>query len=441
MKEKRRLSVEYSNRATDAYDRRDYKEACRLSLKALRQDPENYVALISLGNLAFLNKKYKTALKFYHRADNVFPGYVVVQINLANSFYELKNYIAADRYALAALELDSSYVPALVLLGQIRLEQEDFAAAVSYFRQAERQDTSDPWLYNSLSQACWKNGETAAALEAGFRAVEISAGGRDHQLNLGYLFYEASLEKKAENYDSLLERWQRRYGADPYVRQFVDSLCHNSEVSKINPQFVAGIFDVFAPDFEEVLTSLDYQAPARIADVLSELFSKEKQARLQILDLGCGTGFLGKVLKKYAASKGLEGVDLSAGMLAVAAEKNIYDTLTQGDIVDVLPQRKNRFDLIAAADVFTYFGALDSLFNLCFSALKNQGHLVFTASENSCSDRKWFLHAAGRFQHNKKYIVSTLEKCGFQMEKILPCKLRNEGDLEVRGWVFSAQKT
>ena len=50
-----------------------------------------------------------------------------------------------------------------------------------------------------------------------------------------------------------------------------------------------------------------------------------------MLDAGAGTGLLGEWLKIIGYGP-VEGVDLSPGMLAVAARKGVYDRLAQGDL-------------------------------------------------------------------------------------------------------------
>ena len=52
------------------------------------------------------------------------------------------------------------------------------------------------------------------------------------------------------------------------------------------------------------------------------------QANTQALDLGCGTGLTGIILREIA--KHLTGVDIAAKMLAHAKEKEIYDEFSRG---------------------------------------------------------------------------------------------------------------
>ncbi|GFH08640.1 TPR_REGION domain-containing protein, partial [Haematococcus lacustris] len=70
------------------------------------------------------------------------------------------------------------------------------------------------------------------------------------------------------------------------------------------------------------------------------------------VDLGCGTGLMGDLVRPLVAPGGLEGVDLSAGMVAKASQRGCYDQLAGPQ------QRRQPYDLLLAADVFVYIGDL-----------------------------------------------------------------------------------
>ena len=105
-----------------------------------------------------------------------------------------------------------------------------------------------------------------------------------------------------------------------------------------------------------------------------------------------------------------------------------------------LSRHENGYDLINAADVFTYFGELGSVFVLMFDALKPGGRILFSVSENSHNKDDYFLHLSGRFLHSKSYVEEGLKKRGFIIEKLNRVKLRNEGEAEVWGWIVMARK-
>ena len=429
-----------SNLATAYYELENLEEAKKYSCLALKDDSKNLSALINLGNVFYCQKKYTEALEYYKKAVEINEDYFVAVINLANTYFDLKDYAASLRYAKQATKLDSKALQAWTLVGNSALETGDYDEALSAFLTAEKIDSADPWIHNYLSQAYQKKSLWKNALENGWQAVEKSGGEESHHINFGYLLYEAKLEKQDSLCAKYVKIWQEKYGENKIVLHTSKALSDGRSEDVAPAEYVRNIFDVFAPDFEQVLHGLEYHAPDLIFRFLQEIYGAKRYFGLRILDAGCGTGLCGKFLKKYASFRGLIGVDLSSGMLKEAAAKKIYNQLICQDIIEHLECQKSSYDLIVAADVFTYIGDMEKLFSALAYSLKKNGRIVFTVSENSINDSDWFLHASGRFLHSLKYVENLLEKNGFLEEKISREKLRNEGDSEVLGYVISAQK-
>ena len=429
-----------TNLATVCYETGDMKSAEKYSRRALKCDSENLSALINLGNILYSRKDYPGALSYYLKAASLKPGYYVAEINLANTYFDLHDYAGAARHARNAAAADSRSVQARTLLGNAALETDDADTALKAFSEALQIDSADPWIYNYLSQAYQKKSLWKEALENGWQAVEKSGGNEAHHINFSYLLYEASLEKADFLSRVYAAKWLAGYPENPVVKHMGKALSDGRSAPSAPPGYVRDVFDVFAPDFERVLHSLEYRAPDLVFGFLKEIYGEKKHPKMKILDAGCGTGLCGRFLKKYASFRGLEGVDLSPEMLKEAAAKKVYNKLICHEIVDWLNSVDRRYDLIVSADVFTYFGDLGNLFSALSGALKKDGRVIFTVSENSINDSDWFLHVSGRFLHRRGYIEKLLSETGFETEKISREKLRNEGDSEVWGYVISARK-
>ena len=429
-----------TNLATACYEIDDLKASEKYSRLALKLDLQSLPALINLGNVLYRQKNYTAALQYYRQAAELKPEYYVAEINLANTYFDLRDYEAAAHHAAIAASLDSLSVQARTLLGNSAMETDDFDKALAAFSDALKLDSSDPWIYNYLSQACQKKSLWKEAIENGWQAVEKSDGDEAHHINFGYLLYEAALADIDSFVHSYAQKWLEKYPENPVVMHMGKALSDGHSAHVAPPDYVRDIFDVFATDFEQVLHGLEYRAPELIFGFLKEIYGEKKHPKMRILDAGCGTGLCGGFLKKYASFGGLEGVDLSAGMLKEAALKKVYNRLIRKEIVEWLGGVKSRYDLVVSADVFTYIGDLKNLFTVLFAALKKDGRVIFTVSENSENDSDWFLHISGRFLHSRKYIENLLLKTGFELEKISREKLRNEGDSEVWGYVVSARK-
>ena len=72
-----------------------------------------------------------------------------------------------------------------------------------------------------------------------------------------------------------------------------------------------------------------------------------------MLDAGCGTGRVGVELAATGWDGTLVGIDLSAGMLAVAAETARYERLVQASLTE-LPLEDGSVDAVIATGVFTH---------------------------------------------------------------------------------------
>lgn len=98
----------------------------------------------------------------------------------------------------------------------------------------------------------------------------------------------------------------------------------------------------------------------------------------QILDIGCGTGELGKALVQKTPNLKIVGVDISSDMLAVAKAKlaefsNI--TFREGDFLNVsLPE--NFFDVAFSLSNFHYFSKPEVVLKKTNAHLKKGGTLV-----------------------------------------------------------------
>lgn len=81
---------------------------------------------------------------------------------------------------------------------------------------------------------------------------------------------------------------------------------------------------------------MDYILPAQVAAAWVEGGGQGLEAG-PVLDIGAGTGLLAGALRALGYAGAIDGVDLSAEMLARAGEKGLYRQLHQADITRPLP--------------------------------------------------------------------------------------------------------
>ncbi|MDX2141818.1 MAG: methyltransferase domain-containing protein [Rhodospirillaceae bacterium] len=207
-----------------------------------------------------------------------------------------------------------------------------------------------------------------------------------------------------------------------------------SATEELPRAYVERLFDQYAVRFDQsLLEGLKYTGPRQIRDTLMARWPGRRFARC--LDLGCGTGLMGAAIRDSVDR--LEGADISAGMLAEAKKKNIYDALGQTDVLTALESVAATYDLILAADVLVYIGDLLLVIAACARALAPGGVVAFTLQSGESPNYR--LGADQRFSHHVTYIES-LMKGAFAAHTITAGAFRREKDVDVPGLLVIGEK-
>jgi predicted TPR repeat methyltransferase len=239
-------------------------------------------------------------------------------------------------------------------------------------------------------------GNTDDAIPHYQKAVLMNPDFFDAHNNLGVLFIEKQHPEFA------LRHFQEALRLQPdntSIQYTVNALSQNQREASAPSDYIKSLFDSYADHYDEhLLTALDYQVPAHFERLLKKTHAPE--SAWDMLDLGCGTGLCGALLKPFA--KTLTGVDLSPKMLEAARAKNRYDSLECEDLGTFLNNKHAAYDVIIAGDVMVYMGKLDFFFQQISQALRPSGLFLFNTeiSENE----NYAMNQSGRFSHQKKYI-------------------------------------
>ena len=99
--------------------------------------------------------------------------------------------------------------------------------------------------------------------------------------------------------------------------------------------------------------------------------------KAKILDAGCGTGLVGHILfnKSY---KNIVGIDFSQEMLNRALKKNVYQSLSLGDLTQKLDFEDDTFDAVICAGTFTCGHVGPEALNEIIRITKSRGYISFT---------------------------------------------------------------
>ncbi len=358
----------------------------------LASDPRNYDALHLLGNLALETGDGGRAVELISKAIQIDGNQSAAHYNLGNALRFLKRHEEAI----------ASYNRAIAL-------RPDYARACNN-------------LANSLQDA----GRSKDAITSYDRAVAIEPGFADAWHNRGNVLNELKRSNEAiTSYRRALAA-----GGDAARLEFeLAALGAGAMPAAAPPLFVANLFDGYAEKFDQHLVNgLNYQTPQAAVDAVRKLLDG---SALDILDLGCGTGLCGPLLRPLA--KTLIGVDLSQNMLNKAAERKLYDELVCAEAAQYLQTCKTDFDLVIATDVFVYIGDLNAVFAGARRALGPAGFFVFSVERGEEMD--FVLHESKRYAHSEAYLRRLAAAHSLPIEKIENHFLRKDGDTDISGLI------
>ncbi len=209
---------------------------------------------------------------------------------------------------------------------------------------------------------------------------------------------------------------------------FIASLTGQQAPSAPPRAYVEHLFDEYADDFDHhLVTVLGYRAHHFLAEHLQGIGKAHYSAAL---DLGCGTGLCGPLLRSRVDR--LDGVDLSAKMLGKAHELGVYDTLGHADLAEYLQTTDQRYDLLLSCDVFIYVGALEKVFQGAARVLESGGMFCFSVESAGDSD-DFRLLPSQRYAHSERYLRTLAASHGLTVVKTLVQPIRQDQQQGVGG--------
>lgn len=195
--------------------------------------------------------------------------------------------------------------------------------------------------------------------------------------------------------------------------------------------YVEKLFDQYCNVYEAQLTeTLEYHGPELLWTAAASVLG-DRLHELDILDLGCGSGLVGKVFRP--AAKKLTGVDLSCQMLAKARELGIYDELVHSEAMRFLDGTDAQYDLIVAGDALNYLGDLRAVLAGLAKTLRPCGHCALTVESGECQNYR--LRPTRRYQHDRRYLEQVAAEASLILCRIDEVELRKERGKPVMAWL------
>lgn len=274
------------------------------------------------------------------------------------------------------------------------------------------------------------SGEPAAAAEVMIGALEITPGWSLGWFRLGE-FHEA-----AGTLAEAARAWLMAQAIDPIDRAGAAlklALIGATPAAEAPPSgYVETLFDQYASRFDHALVgTLGYRVPEQL---LAAIVAQTPGRFGLAIDLGCGTGLMGERLRPVCDR--LEGYDISTEMLRRARAKNVYDGLVKADL-QALAYDGPPADLVVAADVFLYVGALDAIFVRIAAMLATDGLFAFSVEQLADSET-YDLQPSRRYAHSLAYVDAALGRAGLAVRSQAQDIIRHDRGVPVVGLIVVA---
>lgn len=367
-----------------------------------------------------------------------------------------------------AIELDGSHAEWHFNLGIVTSRQGQIAASIDAFSRAIAIDPDKYFYWTNLGAAFESNQERDRAEQCYLAAVSLDANCPDayYLLSALYLKLERYAEAKHFNYRgiisapasstslmargqayhelgrmndaiALFEDWQRATPDNPVAAHLLAAYRGETPPEQCSVEYIEETFNAFANTFDNILGRLKYCGPMLVQDYLAT--QDFAATSLNALDLGCGTGLIGDVLRPYA--RVLTGVDLSRAMLDQSNAKQIYHHLHHSDIAEFLRSSAGQYDIVTCMDTFIYIGRLETICALIYQKLKIGGLLLFS-TEKLTEFSGFRLNLSGRYSHHPDYLTNILNDTGFKVMQICDVAIRTEAGCPIAGqFVCAARRT
>ena len=146
---------------------------------------------------------------------------------------------------------------------------------------------------------------------------------------------------------------------------------------------VTRYYDDWADRYDGDLVDWSYEAP----DVAARMLLEHGSGLARVLDAGCGTGLVGRALRRAGYGGELIGIDVSAASLTQAARTGAYDSTQIGDLQRRLAFVDDDFTGLICVGVMTYVPNVDAAWRDFARVVAPGGVVVITQREDLWDER------------------------------------------------------
>lgn len=383
------------------------------------------------GNDHFETGRFDAARADYEAALALVPGRASVLANLGVTLTRLGRWADAVPRLDAALLADPTNRDAWAALGLCREAQGDWAGAVHALRQAIGLGAQQAGLWLALATCELEQDHEREGLQALDECLALDPTMGEAWSQRGTVMRRhGHLAEAARCFEQAIA-----HGADAELHRFYLAAVTDAREPPPPPALYARIlFDRYADEFQDHLVEvLKYSAPQTL---LTPLLTGGRRFQ-RVLDLGCGTGLCAKVLAPHADA--IDGVDVADAMVRRAQASGLYRRVWRADVIEGLRDAGGAADLIVAADVFIYVGALDAVFAVAAQRLAPGGVFAFSV-EQADAGRVLQLRPSLRYAHGRESLEAMAAAHGLLVDAVWAAPIREDQLKPVAGWYLHLRK-
>jgi predicted TPR repeat methyltransferase len=352
------------------------------------------------------------------------PGRPSVLVNLGITLYRLGQWQEAIAPLEQAAAAEPGQVDAWAFLGLARQALAQWSPASEALAHALKLTPDNAGLWLAYGRCQLALDAVQPALQSFERATAANPESAEAWSERGSLLREVHrLDEAAQCFEKALA-----LGADAELHGYYLASVRGAGAPAAPPRrYVEALFDQYADDFQEHLVDkLRYQAHETLLRPLIDAGRRYAT----VLDLGCGSGLCGALIKPVADA--VDGVDLSRAMLDQAERLGVYRRLVHADLAAFLADASLGAELVLAADVFIYVGDLVAVFGAVRSLLAPGGSFAFTV-ERAADGQEMQLLPSLRYAHSEAYVRRVAQEHGYRVRDLFSAPLREDQGRPVMG--------
>jgi len=422
----RLVAVEASIRAGDL------ARAGSLLDAVLAAAPNDVRASLVEATLARALNEQQREIAALRRAAALTPRWAVPQLELGKALARADAYEEAVEAADKAVELAPNDLGVLEAAVAVANQAGIYSSAERHLRAARALQPQNPLITRALAACLFSSARYGDAAPLYRELFEHGAHDPVDLASLGECLIQ--LHRHDEAIDAL-ERALELLPGDATIR-FNLALARGETPDTQPNEMTQALFDDYSKRFDKHLVgALKYRVPKRVAEMVRE---RHPDLRIDVLDLGCGTGLTGVYLGGVKGS--LVGVDLSAGMIEQARRHAIYTRFVHDDLrAELQRSAADSYDCVIANDVFIYVGDIAEIVADCFRVLRRGGQLIFSCETAADDGRGFVLRPSKRYAHSRAYIERLCREAGCAQLAFEDIDLRQEKQTAIPGFIAVAE--